>query len=75
MMNGSGWTHRRPAAICIGVACPQSAIPGSYPPLVDLRGSRQGAGFVDTDLDDHEDWRLRELWMFSRDALAMVLGK
>ena len=31
--------------------------------------------FVDTELDDHEDWRLRELSMFYRDALAMVLGK
>jgi len=31
--------------------------------------------FVDTGLDDHEYWRLRELWMFYRDALAMVLGK
>jgi hypothetical protein len=31
--------------------------------------------FVETELDDHEDWRLRELWMFYRDALAMVLDK
>lgn len=31
--------------------------------------------FVQTSLDDHTDWQLRELWMFYRDVIAQVLER
>jgi hypothetical protein len=31
--------------------------------------------FVRSNLDDHDDWILRELWMFFRDAAEIALEK